>query len=128
MKLLLDTHIFLWLNQEIENVPTTILSLCENSANTLYLSPVSAWEIQIKHALGKLDLAVSLQEMIAAQKQNGLVILPIELNHVYALAKLENHHQDPFDRLLIAQAMVESMPILTVDRKIINYSVETISH
>ncbi len=127
MNLLLDTHIFLWLNQEIENIPVNILSLCEDTHNTLYLSPVSAWEIQIKHQLGKLDLAVPLQEMIETQQQNGLKLLPITLAHIYALAQLENHHQDPFDRLLIAQATVESMPLITVDNKITRYPIVTIS-
>ena len=124
MNLLLDTHIFLWLNQAIENIP----ALCENTNNTLYLSPVSPWEIQIKHQLGKLDLAVDLQKMIETQQQNGLKLLPITLAHIYALAQLENHHQDTFDRLLIAQATVESMPLITVDSKITRYPIVTISH
>jgi PIN domain nuclease of toxin-antitoxin system len=127
MNLLLDTHIFLWLNQNIENIPAHILALCEDTANTLYFSPASAWEIQIKHQLGKLELAVSLSEMIETQQQNGLMLLPILLTHIYALAQLENYHQDPFDRLLIAQSTVESMPLVTVDKKIIAYPIKTIS-
>lgn len=127
MNLLLDTHIFLCLNQEIECIPANILSLCEDSNNTLYLSHISPWEIQIKNQLGKLDLAVNLQEMIETQQQNGLKMLPITLSHIYALAYLENYHQDPFDRLLIAQATVESMPLITVDNKIIRYPIVTIS-
>jgi PIN domain nuclease of toxin-antitoxin system len=127
MNLLLDTHIFLWLNQKVENIPANILALCEDSNNTLYLSHVSPWEIQIKNQLGKLDLAVSLQEMIETQQQNGLQLLPISLTHIYALAHVENYHQDPFDRLLIAQATVESMPLITVDNKITRYPIVTIS-
>jgi PIN domain nuclease of toxin-antitoxin system len=127
MNLLLDTHIFLWLNQNIENIPTNILALCEDTANTLYFSPASAWEIQIKYQLGKLELSVSLSEMIETQQQNGLIILPISLTHIYALAGLENYHQDPFDRLLIAQSIVESMPLVTVDKKILAYPITTIS-
>lgn len=127
MNLLLDTHIFLWLNQEIECIPANILSLCEDSNNTLYLSHISPWEIQIKNRIGKLDLAVTLQEMIETQQQNGLKMLPITLSHIYALAYVENYHQDPFDRLLIAQATVESMPLVTVDNKITRYPIVTIS-
>lgn len=123
MNLLLDTHIFLWLNQSPEKLQADLLTLCQDSANTLFLSHVSPWEIQIKHALGKLDLDAPLSEMIETQQRdNDLKLLPIELAHIYALEKLEHHHNDPFDRLLIAQAMVENMLIVTVDSKIKLYS------
>ena len=126
MKLLLDTHVFLWLNQQPEKLTDKILNLCGDSNNALYLSHVSPWEIQIKNQLGKLDLNVPLSVMIETQQQeNGLKLLPITLPHIYALAELENHHQDPFDRLLIAQAMVESMMLLTVDSKIAKYPIAT---
>jgi len=127
MNVLLDTHIFLWLNQNTENIPTRVLAFCENTDNILYFSPVSAWEIQIKHQLGKLELTVPPSEMIETQQQNGLMLLPISLAHIYALDRLENYHQDPFDRLLIAQSIVESMPLVTVDKKVIAYPVTTIS-
>ena len=127
MNVLLDTHIFLWLNQNTENIPTRVLAFCENTDNILYFSPVSAWEIQIKHQLGKLELTVPLSEMIETQQQNGLMLLPISLAHIYALDRLENYHQDLFDRLLIAQSIVESMPLVTVDKKVIAYPVTTIS-
>jgi len=74
-----------------------------------------------------LELSVSLSEMIETQQQNGLIILPISLTHIYALSGLENYHQDPFDRLLIAQSIVESMPLVTVDKKILAYPITTIS-
>lgn len=127
MNLLLDTHIFLWLNQQPEKLSENVLSLCEDSKNTLYLSHVSPWEIQIKSNLGKLNLQSPLQEMIATQQRdNDLKLLPITLQHIYTLADLENYHQDPFDRLLIAQATVESMPLITVDSKITRYPIVTI--
>jgi PIN domain nuclease of toxin-antitoxin system len=123
VNLLLDTHIFLWLNQSPEKLSVDLLELCNDTKNTLFLSHVSPWEIQIKNALGKLDLDAPLLEMIQVQQRdNDLKLLPIELTHIYALAKLEHHHNDPFDRLLIAQAMVENMPIVTVDSKIKLYS------
>jgi len=128
MNLLLDTHIFLWLNQQPEKLSPHVLALCEDSKNTLYLSHVSPWEIQIKTKLGKLDLHSPLQDMIATQQRdNNLQLLPIALKHIYALADLENYHQDPFDRLLIAQATVEAMPLITVDSKIIQYPIVTIT-
>ena len=127
MNLLLDTHVFLWLNQQPEKLSKNVLALCEDSKNTLYLSHVSPWEIQIKSKLGKLNLQIPLQEMIATQQRdNDLKLLPITLQHIYALADLENYHQDPFDRLLIAQAIVESMPLITVDSKIMHYPIVTI--
>ena len=127
MKLLLDTHIFLWLNQEPNKLSTKALKACEDSNNTLYLSHVSPWEIQIKNQLGKLELDEPLESMIKIQQQeNDLKLLPIELSHIYALAKLPYHHNDPFDRLLIAQASVESMSLVTVDSKITPYPIDLI--
>jgi PIN domain nuclease of toxin-antitoxin system len=128
MNLLLDTHVFLWLNQQPEKLSANVLALCEDSKNTLYLSYVSPWEIQIKSKLGKLNLQSPLQEMIATQQRdNDLKLLPITLQHIYTLADLESYHQDPFDRLLIAQATVESMPLITVDTKIMRYPIVTIN-
>lgn len=127
MNLLLDTHIFLWLNEQPEKLSARVLALCEDSNNSLYLSHVSPWEIQIKTKLGKLKLSCSLQEMIMTQQRdNNLKLLPITLQHIYALNTLENYHQDPFDRLLIAQSTVESMPLITVDDKIVRYPIVTI--
>ena len=126
MKLLLDTHIFLWLNQEPEKLPAHILALCEDVSHTLFLSQVSVWEIQIKHQLGKLKLDVPLSLMVETQQTDSdLQILPITLAHIYALSELENHHNDPFDRLLIAQAKTESMMLLTLDSKVRAYTVMT---
>ena len=126
MNLLLDTHIFLWLNQDPSQMPPHLLDLCADPQNTLFLSLFSPWEIQIKQQLGKLNLQVTLGEMIAQQQaDNDLQILPITLAHIEALADLEAHHQDPFDRLLIAQAKTEAMLLVTVDRKIRDYSVMT---
>ncbi|MCW5201081.1 type II toxin-antitoxin system VapC family toxin [Desulfobulbus sp. F4] len=85
-------------------------------------------EIQIKQQLGKLQLRAELSELIETQaKENGLTMLPIELAHIYALSQLPCHHHDPFDRLLIAQARIESMVLVTVDRKISLYDIEVLS-
>ncbi len=128
MKLLLDTHIFLWLNSEPEKVPPAAYEACRDSHNQLYLSHVSPWEIQIKQQVGKLQLRAALSELIETQaKENGLTMLPIELAHIYALSQLPCHHNDPFDRLLIAQARIESMVLVTVDCKISLYNIEVLS-
>ncbi len=127
MNLLLDTHIFLWLNEQPEKLSANILSHCEEVNNTLFLSHVSPWEIQIKHQLGKLELGESLQSMIKTQQQdNDLQLLPIKLAHIYALAQLPFHHRDPFDRLLIAQVMVEEMSFVSVDDCIADYPINVV--
>jgi len=93
MKLLLDTHTFLWLDGSPEQLSPTALAACEDPANQLSLSVVSAWEIQIKHQINRLQLDVPLEEMIRGQQvANDLRILPVELHHVYALAGLPLHH------------------------------------
>ena len=89
MKLLLDTHVFIWLNTDTSKISRQAIGLCENPSNQLYLSIVSAWEIQIKQQLGKLQLQIPLQDMIQSQRvMNNLSILPIELSDIYALQSL----------------------------------------
>jgi PIN domain nuclease of toxin-antitoxin system len=128
MKLLLDTHIFIWLNFEPEKLSDHIMSACSDSANELYLSMVSPWEIQIKQQLGKLKFQSPLNKLINVQiEQNDLNLLPIQLKHIYALGDLPHIHKDPFDRLLIAQCHVESMKIVSADKKFQEYSVVVIS-
>jgi PIN domain nuclease of toxin-antitoxin system len=128
MNLLLDTHIFLWLNSEPEKVPPAAYDACCDPQNQLYLSHVSPWEIQIKQQLGKLELKAALPDLIETQaRENDLHMLSIELPHIYALRHLPCHHNDPFDRLLIAQAMSESMVLVTVDRKISLYDLDILS-
>jgi PIN domain nuclease of toxin-antitoxin system len=128
MKLLLDTHIFLWLNTAPESIPPAAYAACRDPQNQLYLSHVSPWEIQIKQQLGKLRLRAALAELIETQsRENGLSMLPIELAHIYALSQLPLHHSDPFDRLLIAQARSEAMTLVTADHKISLYDVDSLS-
>ena len=116
MKLLLDTHTFLWLDSCPEKLSHTAMAACEDPANQLYLSVVSAWEIQIKRQIGRLQLDVPLDQMIQAQQSaNDLSILLVELHHVYALGELPLYHNDPFDRLLIVQALLDSLPIVSAD-------------
>jgi PIN domain nuclease of toxin-antitoxin system len=116
MKLLLDTHTFLWLASCPEKLSHSALTACEDPTNQLCLSVVSAWEIQIKRQIGRLQLDVPLDQMIQAQQSaNDLQILPVELRHVYTLDELPLHHNDPFDRLLIAQAKAEDAWLVSTD-------------
>jgi PIN domain nuclease of toxin-antitoxin system len=127
MRLLLDTHVFLWLNLEPEKCSEPVLRLCRQPETDLLLSMVSLWEIQVKHQLGKLPLEVSLRQLLETnQTRYGLQLLPIQPDHVYALSTLPDYHRDPFDRLLIAQAQVESLPLVTVDRNIARYAITKI--
>lgn len=125
MRLLLDTHVLIWLSTNPENLSERVVSLLEDTSNSLFASIVSVWEIQIKFQIGKLTINLPLPQLIEAQKQtNGLQILPIELGHVYTLNSLPNHHRDPFDRIIAAQAVFEKMPLLSIDEIFDAYPVE----
>lgn len=127
MNLLLDTHVFLWLNDTPEKLSSTALAACQDENNTLFLSLASAWEIQIKQQLGKLEISESLQTLISTQQQqNGLQLLPIELAHIEGLSQLPAVHRDPFDRLLIAQSIQQHMQIVSADQVFTGYPVNLI--
>lgn len=127
MKILLDTHTFIWWDSEIEKLSCTALHTCQEPENTLLLSTASVWEMQIKHQLGKLSLETPLAEIISTQQEmNGIKILPVELSHVLALDQLPLHHRDPFDRLLLAQATIEEAVLLSCDPAFELYSANTL--
>ena len=116
MKLLLDTHIFLWFIMGSTTLSAHARDLIEDVAHEKFLSVASLWEIAIKYSIGKLSLSAPFDELIPQQLSlNGFELLNIKVDHVAIVATLPFHHRDPFDRLLIAQAMVEKMPILSVD-------------
>lgn len=124
MTLLLDTHVFIWLATEPDRLTPRARALCQDVAHDLVLSLASIWEMQIKHQLGKLTFATSLADMIALQQAvNGITLLPIELAHVLALQALPPLHKDPFDRMLLAQTMVEGLTLLTADGTLPAYPV-----
>jgi PIN domain nuclease of toxin-antitoxin system len=125
MKLLLDTHTFIWWANEPEKLSEKVVAACQDSRNTLILSVVSAWEMQIKMQLGKLKISRPIEELIKTQQQtNGLQVLPVELAHVLNLNNLSSHHKDPFDRLLVAQANIEGATLVSVDPAFSGYSVQ----
>ncbi len=123
MKLLLDTHTFLWWDSEPEKLSQRALELCQNPENILILSVASIWEMQIKIQLGKLKIKMPLSELIRQQQENGIGILPVEASHIFAVENLPNHHKDPFDRLLVAQAIVEDAVLVSADPLITQYPV-----
>ena len=126
-RLLLDTHTFLWWDSDPARLSARVLGLCRDPSILLFLSLVSLWEIQIKSGLGKLPLSLPLADIVRSQQaQHGLRLLPITPAHIYALDTLPPHHRDPFDRLLIAQALTESLPLASVDALIAPYPVRLI--
>jgi len=125
MNLLLDTHSFIWWANTPEKLSKESLAACQNKDNVLVLSAVSVWEMQIKIQLGKLKLKSPLKNLVELQQQtNDLRILPVELDHVLALSELPTHHKDPFDRLLVAQAKVEEMSLVSADKMVHKYPVQ----
>lgn len=116
MRLLLDTHTFLWLAADAPELSETARAAFLDPANELRLSLASVWEIAIKVSLGKLRLRTTLDALVRdGMGQRGLSLLPIELAHVLRVRELPFHHRDPFDRLLIAQAESEGLAILGRD-------------
>lgn len=118
MKLLLDTHVWLWMVLEPERLARKARKALEDRDNALYFSAASGWELAIKYALGKLPLPFPPDEFVAPRLlRDGVAPLPVDLAHALAVARLPPHHTDPFDRMLIAQALAEGLTIVTVDAK-----------
>ncbi|PDV97584.1 type II toxin-antitoxin system VapC family toxin [Candidatus Chloroploca asiatica] len=116
MKLLLDTHTFIWWDSDPAKLSATALALCSDPANDLILSVTSLWEMYIKHQLGKLSLRLPLVDIVAHQQAtNSVNVLPILPTHVFALDGLPTVHKDPFDRLLVAQANSEDATLVSAD-------------
>ena len=127
MRLLLDTHTFIWWDSEPSRLSQQARAAIENPTNTLLLSVASAWEMQIKSQLGKLQFKLPLAEVIESQCQtNQIEILPIKLSHILEINHLPTHHKDPFDRLLIAQSIVEKATLVSGDPIISQYSAQLI--
>jgi PIN domain nuclease of toxin-antitoxin system len=125
MKLLLDTHVFLWLNDDVDRLSETVKALFNAGTHDFYLSIASAWEMQIKNQLGKLALSSTLEEMVNKNREeNNIQLMPIDLVHIGHLKQLPQHHKDPFDRIIIAQAMMENRAIVSVDQVFANYDVK----
>jgi PIN domain nuclease of toxin-antitoxin system len=113
MRVLLDTHTFLWFVMGSAKLSDNARTLIEDPANDKVLSVASLWEMAIKVSLGKLTLSPSFDDLIPSQlSQNGIGLLNIKVDHLSLLATLLFHHRDPFDRLLIAQAVIEKIPVV----------------
>jgi PIN domain nuclease of toxin-antitoxin system len=127
MKVLLDTHVFLWMISAPEKLSQTAKITLESEDNKIFLSAVSGWEIAIKYQIGKLELPENPEVYVNKQvEENFIEVLPIELKHALHVHSLPGIHKDPFDRMLIAQSKLEGLQILTNDGLIEQYDAETL--
>ena len=121
MRLLLDTHIVIWSmigSPKLSNEARTILENCENE---LYVSSASIWEVAIKHAASPDEIPVTPELMIRFCRESGIIELPISFEHSQNVDSLPKHHNDPYDRMLIAQAVTEDMRLMSHDHKLPPY-------
>ena len=121
MKLLLDTHLLLWAANEPKRLPKAARVLIEDAENELLFSAASIWEITIKSSLGREDFRVDARLLRRGLLDNGYTELPITSEHAVNVDHLPSTHKDPFDRILVAQATVEGITLLTNDRKLVDY-------
>lgn len=125
MNLLLDTHVALWAITDSPKLPQEVRAWIGSPKTMVWVSVASVWEIAIKHALGRGDMPVSSHEAVHYFGEAGYRLLAIEAEHVVKVESLPKHHQDPFDRILVAQALHEPMRLVTRDTMVARYS-ETI--
>jgi PIN domain nuclease of toxin-antitoxin system len=121
VRLLVDTHLLLWAAASSNRLPREARALIEDSANEVYYSAASIWEIAIKSALRRKDFRVDVPALLAALPQMGFVELPVTGAHAVRVAQLANIHRDPFDRLLVAQSVAEPLTLLTNDSLLARY-------
>jgi PIN domain nuclease of toxin-antitoxin system len=124
MMLLLDTHVLLWWLENPGQLSRQAKKAIQDGSNRVYISAAVAWEIAIKKSLGKLEAPDDLEEMIDA---NRFTPLPVTIAHALGVMSLPNHHRDPFDRILIAQALHEGLRLVTRDQEIAKYAVPQIA-
>lgn len=125
MKLLADTHAFIWSFSDTKKLPPMVAAALKNPSHQVFLSVASVWEMQIKIRLGQMVFPDTLANIIQEQQFiNGIEILPVQLSHALYLENLPYHHKDPFDRLLISQAIVENMTLISADKVFSQYPVK----
>lgn len=122
MRFLLDTHVLLWALVAPGRIPAATRARLESPEHQVIFSAASIWEIAIKARIGRLKLPLPVEEVVAAAIRTGFEELPVRASHAAATARLPMHHRDPFDRLLVAQAVQEPARLLTVDRGLRSYS------
>lgn len=126
MNLLIDTHALIWFVAGDRRLGKAARAAMEHDRARLHISAVSVWELVIKAARGRIDLRFPVQRYLADRLDEGYAVLRVEGTHAAAVEHLPFHHQDPFDRLLVAQALSERMPIVTRDRVFKKYGVDVV--
>jgi PIN domain nuclease of toxin-antitoxin system len=127
VKALLDTHAFLWWISDDPRLSEKAREIIADGRHELFFSAASGWEISIKTGLGRLEVPENLQRFIADQlSRNAIQVLPIYLSHALHTGTLPAHHRDPFDRILVSQAILEEMPLLSADSHLSRYPVEVV--
>ena len=127
MRLLIDTHTFLWFVTNDPLLSAAALDLLVDPGNEILISPASYWEVAIKVGIGKYPLAVPFDQFFTQGIDgNDISILPLEVRHAAVLSSLPMHHKDPFDRMIVAQAMVEQVPIVSIDEALDAYGITRI--
>jgi PIN domain nuclease of toxin-antitoxin system len=126
MDLLLDTHTFIWFINGDQSLPNKVIAQIKNIENRCFLSIASIWEIAIKMKLNKLQLKSEFNEIVKICSENEIIILPIAFEHIQELNSLAFYHRDPFDRLIIAQAIAEKLTVLTKDENFNLYKVKSL--
>jgi len=127
MRALLDTHAFLWWIADDARLSRTARDVIASPDNEIIFSAASAWEIAIKARSGRLTLQVDADAFISDQlASNAFEVLPVMLRHALRVYSLPDHHRDPFDRLLVAQAQIENVPMLTADTELARYAIHTV--
>lgn len=121
MKYLIDTHVFIWFIQNSPNLPTINRQIIEDANSEILISIASLWEISIKNSIGKLQLTKGFPAMSKYLADNAIEILPITFAHTVENNALPFHHRDPFDRIIIAQAIVENIDFISADAAFDNY-------
>jgi len=127
MRYLLDTHTFIWFVTDSSRLSIEVKKLIEEDYNEKIFSVVSIWEMAIKHSVGRLSFDIPFPQFIEREMRlNSMELMQIKVTHINIISSLPLHHRDPFDRLLIAQALFENMPILSVDTAFDAYAVQRI--
>jgi PIN domain nuclease of toxin-antitoxin system len=127
MRVLLDTHVWLWMWGEPERLRNEARTIVEDPDTELNVSAVSAWEIATKHAAGRLRLPTSAEDWLVDPRHRRYVTeLPITFAHAIRAGTLPHHHRDPFDRMLVAQAQVEGLVLVSADPKVAVYEIESL--
>jgi PIN domain nuclease of toxin-antitoxin system len=123
VRVLIDTHVFLWWDRQLRSLSRPLRAAIADDANDIFISAASIWELAIKRAIGKLSFGWSI---VDAASELGFEVLPVTGNHAEHAGGLPRHHNDPFDRLIIAQAHLEGMVLGTQDRLMRPYGVATL--